>query len=376
MSRQSMAQMDADNRALAYLLRHPPAVWAVKPLSYGAIAAHHVIKADGSRPDRGTVRKAVKAFKKLKKKRGRACGWRKTTSEEDATILSVFRKLRPPGHGVTAPDVHRGLPLRLRRKLSVETVRLRLAAKGYHYFEKMEKNCGDAAWRKRRFVFCKRYASKSPAAWARALQAVADLSLFTYYPKVMRARYNRLQAARTYMTKEERRKPAFQRPKPGRFFKRRDYKKAQHLKVFDITLASRAHLVCPVRMPFDGAQWAALVRRRVGPFVRKHYRGEPCTVLLDGEKLLHTPEAKAALRAFGMRALPNWPSESPDLNPQENVWPWIEKRLRNCGELTSFEKFKRGLVKIAKRYPAEGLVASTPKRLRECVDLQGGMTGH
>ena len=130
--------MDANNRALAYLLRHPPAVWAVKPLSYGAIAAHHVIKADGSRPDRGTVRKAVKAFKKLKKKRGRACGWRKTTSEEDATILSVFRKLRPPGHGVTAPDVHRGLPLRLRRKLSVETVRLRLAAKGYHYFEKME----------------------------------------------------------------------------------------------------------------------------------------------------------------------------------------------------------------------------------------------
>ena len=109
--------------------------------------------------------------------------------------------------------------------------------------------------------------------------------------------------------------------------------------MFGITLASGKNLVCPARLPFDAAQWVALVRRRVGPFVRKHLPGQTCTVLLDGETLLHTPEAKAALQAFGIRALPNWPSESPDLNPQENVWPWIEERLRRDGGLTSFEKF-------------------------------------
>ena len=48
--------MDAENKALAYVLRHPPAEWAVKPLSYVRIAAHFVKKHDGSRPETSTVR--------------------------------------------------------------------------------------------------------------------------------------------------------------------------------------------------------------------------------------------------------------------------------------------------------------------------------
>ena len=54
--------MDAENKALAYVLRHPPAEWAVKPLSYVRIAAHFVKKLDGSKLDTSTVRKAVKSF--------------------------------------------------------------------------------------------------------------------------------------------------------------------------------------------------------------------------------------------------------------------------------------------------------------------------
>ena len=51
-----MAHMDAENKALAYVLRHPPAEWAVKPLSYVRIAAHFVKKHDGSKPETSTVR--------------------------------------------------------------------------------------------------------------------------------------------------------------------------------------------------------------------------------------------------------------------------------------------------------------------------------
>ena len=46
-----MAHMDAENKALAYVLGHPPAEWAAQPLSYVRIAERFVKKPDGSRPD-------------------------------------------------------------------------------------------------------------------------------------------------------------------------------------------------------------------------------------------------------------------------------------------------------------------------------------
>ena len=69
-------------------------------------------------------------------------------------------------------------------------------------------------------------------------------------------------------------------------------------------------------------------------------------------------------------------TDSPDLNPQENVWPWVENRVRKDAKLTTFDKFKAGLLKIAKGYPAEGLVASVAERVRECIALKGGATSH
>ena len=66
--------MDAENKALAYVLRHPPAEWGVKPVSHVKIASDYVKKPDGSRPETSTVRKAVKSFANAKAKRGRATG--------------------------------------------------------------------------------------------------------------------------------------------------------------------------------------------------------------------------------------------------------------------------------------------------------------
>ncbi len=51
-------------------------------------------------------------------------------------------------------------------------------------------------------------------------------------------------------------------------------------------------------------------------------------ILLGGEKLLHGPAAKAAMKEVGISVLPRWPKYSPDLNPQENIWAWAETRLR------------------------------------------------
>ena len=75
-------------------------------------------------------------------------------------------------------------------------------------------------------------------------------------------------------------------------------------------------------------------------------------MLLDGEKLLHTRDAQAAMLEEGVALLAGWPSKSPDLTPQENVWAWAEDDLRKSER-------KRDIVAVAKR------------RMAKCVKLRG-----
>ena len=42
------------------------------------------------------------------------------------------------------------------------------------------------------------------------------------------------------------------------------------------------------------------------------------TILLDGESLMHTEEARAVMREWNLRVLPEWPPNFPDMNPKEN----------------------------------------------------------
>ena len=52
-------------------------------------------------------------------------------------------------------------------------------------------------------------------------------------------------------------------------------------------------------------------------------------ILLDGEKVLHAEPAKGVLKEKKINILHNWPPYSPDLNPQEHVWPGAEKNERH-----------------------------------------------
>ena len=76
------------------------------------------------------------------------------------------------------------------------------------------------------------------------------------------------------------------------------------------------------------------------------------------------------------QVLPGWPTFSPDLNPQENVWSWVENALRKeerPGD--SFLKFSRTLLAVARRYPnADALIPSMHARIKEVFRCKGSMT--
>ena len=365
------AQMDEANRAICYALRNPPA--GTKRSSLKAIAGH-VVKTDGTHPSIGGVLAAARQFKEEKAKRGRTKGDKKTTAAEDREILKKFKFLRPPGHGIDSRRLHRALPVPLRRKISRRTVIRRLADKGIKPRPKIQKSDHDVALCKRRVDFARRYQHKTEAAWSRDLQAVADIKEFTFYPPDLKPRFKRLRSRWTYMTKKEQHEPAFQRPK--RWFKKKDWKRTKKQHVFGFTTSTGQKLAFLVPQPWSTEQWAVELRNRVGPFLRSCFPGRRrFQVLLDGERLLHGPEARSAMAEFGITVLPGWPSYSPDLNPQENVWSWAEDRLRDI-ELDSdtFGQFQVKVMMAVSEYPIEAGVKLVPcmgKRLGEVIEKGG-----
>ena len=73
-------------------------------------------------------------------------------------------------------------------------------------------------------------------------------------------------------------------------------------------------------------------------------------MLLDGEPILRAEIVEAAMADKQIKLLDGWPKYSPDLNPQENVWPAAEGAIRAAERNgDTFADFKKRCVK-ATRY--------------------------
>lgn len=71
--------------------------------------------------------------------------------------------------------------------------------------------------------------------------------------------------------------------------------------------------------------------------------------------------------------LPNWPGNSPDLSPIENVWAYVDREVAKKGCKT-FEEFKREVDQTFTGIPKgqlKGLIASMPKRLQQVIVRDG-----
>jgi hypothetical protein len=74
--------------------------------------------------------------------------------------------------------------------------------------------------------------------------------------------------------------------------------------------------------------------------------------------------------------LGKWPPNSPDLNPIENVWAYVQGKVNSLG-CKSFEEFKLAVLDQVKAVPLSmlnNLFNSMPKRMAKVIQLEGDKT--
>ena len=122
-----------------------------------------------------------------------------------------------------------------------------------------------------------------------------------------------------------------------------------------------------------------LVKNKVLPFLKSAFPGrQSFQLLLDGEKVLRGPAAQREFAAASVKSkMKDWPASSPDLNPQEHVWSWVEPHLRKLENETdgTFERFQTVCVKAVQDYPSSiKLIKSLPSHIKKVFDAKGGPT--
>lgn len=126
-----------------------------------------------------------------------------------------------------------------------------------------------------------------------------------------------------------------------------------------------------------GEMHAKLLKKHAFPALRKFFpRGNG--IFQEDNARPHTSKiAVAAREQSGLKFLP-WPAQSPDLNPIENLWDRVKKRVysrrkkpKNLFELT------RAVKAAWKAIPLEHiqvLVDSLPRRIEAVIAAEGGPT--
>jgi hypothetical protein len=73
----------------------------------------------------------------------------------------------------------------------------------------------------------------------------------------------------------------------------------------------------------------------------------------------------------------DWPGNSPDLNPIENLWSIMKKKLKEDHTITSLKKLQDAIKNMWVKLPNDlmkKLAQSMPNRLRMCIENKGQMT--
>jgi transposase len=271
---------------------------------------------------------------------------RKTTSSEDRHIvLTVLRD-----RDTTSAEVVDGLG---DRSLSSRLIRRRIAElTDLKSHWKIKKPFINARNRRRRVRWCMDRLHYTPEQWKRFL--FTDESKFTL-------RFS--QKTRVWRTKEELYEP---------FAMTGTVKHDDHIMVWGGFAAHGVGNLYRINGILEQNQYHEIIRNQLVPSARKLFNNRNWTFQEDNDPK-HTANSTKAL--YNQLHIPReeWPANSPDLNPIENLWQYLDLMCKDRKCNTKEELFavlQEAWERIPEDY-LQSLVESMPRRLNAVIDAKG-----
>jgi len=135
---------------------------------------------------------------------------------------------------------------------------------------------------------------------------------------------------------------------------------------------------CPKSVNSDSYQKLVISKSMIYHGMNNLYGQFGWTLMQDGAPA-HTSNSTLEYLSSRCNVLPNWPPNSPDLNPIENLWGIMGKRiiLKKPNNRQELETIARDVWKNLEFSMIENLIRSMEKRLKLVVELEGEcINGH
>lgn len=272
-----------------------------------------------------------------------------TSSREDALILREIKK-QPTN---SARKVKETLNL----EVSCKTIQRRLKSSGFLSCIQKRKPLISKVNRSKRLVFAKTHIDKGPDFWNKVLWS--DESKFELFGSKKRQHVWR---------------------KPNEDLKERHLKKnVKHgggsIMVWGSFAATGVEELFLINGIMEEEDYVKILETNLMKSARKIGLGRRFTFQQDNDPKHTSKVAKNYFKKAKVKLL-EWPPQSPDLNPIENLWSILDEKVKLDNRKNKNELFQQ-LTDAWINIPAETtqkLVESMPRRLRAVLDAKGGAT--
>jgi len=139
--------------------------------------------------------------------------------------------------------------------------------------------------------------------------------------------------------------------------------------------------IVALKSSVTGDSYVKILRGYVLPGLKKfpssNDRGRP--IFQQDNARPHTADVAKAFMAKNRIRWMDWPPQSPDLNPIENMWSMVKRSLRrkpNPGNLKELDALvKKAWIDVPPEY-YHRLITSMPDRVVACINAGGGPIKH